>query len=69
MVEGTYIRDSKMSCEDLLMLYHQRIGNTSYGFWLGGIHTFLKRLINQNLFVMHVNLVGLLKARMLVEVI
>ena len=31
MVEGTDLRGSKMSYENLLMLYHQRMGHISYG--------------------------------------
>ena len=31
MVEGTYVRGSKMSCENVLMLYHKHMGHTSYG--------------------------------------
>ena len=31
MVEGTYVRGSKMSYEELLILYHKRMGHTSYG--------------------------------------
>ena len=31
MVEGTDVRGSKMSYEDLLILYHQHMVHTSYG--------------------------------------